>query len=146
MMGLFESINQLDVSNYLNTLMAFVFGDSIMQLQYLTISVFIDSSLGMRAARKEGVFSFGIAVDKIINKVIIYSSWVALFHAFDTVANLDNTAKTAVVLLLLSTEIMSAIKNTGRLGYGSLANSLERIYESLRPQPPKEDKEGTEKK
>lgn len=54
-----------------------------------------------------------------------------MFHAFDMIAGLPDSARWAVVSMLAGLEILSAIKNTASLGQTRLADALESLYLSL---------------
>lgn len=54
-----------------------------------------------------------------------------MFHAFDMVTGLPETARYAVLVMLCGMEMLSAIKNTAKLGHNTLATALEQMYFSL---------------
>lgn len=54
-----------------------------------------------------------------------------MFHAFDMVTGLPNTARWSVIVMLLGMELLSAMKNTAQLGHGRLSDALEHVYLSL---------------
>ncbi|MDK2600655.1 hypothetical protein QO179_24485 [Bacillus stercoris] len=59
-----------------------------------------------------------------------------MFHAFDMVAGLPNSARWAVVVMLAGMELLSAIKNTAKLGHNKLADALEGVYLTLMKSQP----------
>lgn len=128
----------------------FLIGPINAQLGYVAVAVLIDLMFGIRVAVKTKSFSWNIFVKKVSNKILIYAAWIALFNALDMVVGLPSTARTSVIVLLISMEILSASKNTAKLGYGKLAGLLENIYYLVSkdvPAAPKEDdKEGGEQK
>lgn len=114
----------------------FLIGPLTMQLAYLAVAVGIDLMFGIQVARREKQFKWSSLFDKVRKKIYIYIMWIAMFHAFDMVAGLPNTARWAVVMMLTGLEAFSAIKNTARLGHSKLAEGLEQVYLSIiRPQP-----------
>lgn len=54
-----------------------------------------------------------------------------MFHAFDMVAGLPDTARWALVVMFAGMELVSAAKNTAKLGHGKLADALEGLYLAL---------------
>jgi phage-related holin len=101
------------------------------QLGYLLLAVAIDLVFGIQVAKKEKLFSWRVLFEKIRRKIFIYGGWIAMFHAFDMVAGLPDAARWAVILLLVGMELLSAAKNTAKLGYNKLADALEGVYISL---------------
>lgn len=138
---------------FLKGAVIFAIGPLNHQLSYLFVAMVIDLIFGIQVALKEKDFKFGTMVRKFGVKVILYSLWIAMFHAFDMIAGLPDTARWSLILILVGLEIFSAIKNTSKLGYGALADALEKLYLSLaRPkggiddvEKPKETKPTTEK-
>lgn len=59
-----------------------------------------------------------------------------MFHAFDMIAGLPNSARWAVVVMLAGMELVSAAKNTAKLGHGKLADALEGVYLALMKSQP----------
>mgnify|MGYP007123079479 CR=1 FL=1 len=54
-----------------------------------------------------------------------------MFHAFDMVTGLPNTARWSVIVMLMGMELLSAAKNTAKLGHGRLSDALEHVYLTL---------------
>lgn len=106
----------------------FLIGPLNAQLSYVAIAIAIDLMFGMRVAKKERTFSWGVFSGKVSNKLLVYGAWVAMFNALDMAIGLPNTARTAVIVVLIGMEITSASKNTAKLGYGRLASLMENIY------------------
>jgi phage-related holin len=128
----------------------FLIGPLNAQLSYVALAIFIDLMFGMRVAKKERTFSWSMFGSKVGNKLLVYGAWVSMFNALDMVAGLPNTARNAVILVLISMEIFSASKNTAKLGYGKLASLMENIYFLItkdNPVAPKEEEkqEGSDK-
>jgi phage-related holin len=129
----------------------FLIGPLNAQLAYVAVVIFIDLLFGMRVAAKEKVFSWRVLGSKVSNKLLIYGAWIAMFNALDMAIGLPNTARNAVILILISMEIFSASKNTAKLGYGKLASLMENVYFLItkdNPVAPKEEEkqEGSDKK
>lgn len=59
-----------------------------------------------------------------------------MFHAFDMIAGLPNSARWAVVVMLAGMELVSAAKNTAKLGHSKLADALEGVYLALMKSQP----------
>ena len=128
----------------------FLIGPLNAQLYYVFIALGIDLLFGIKVALKNKAFSWKVLSTKVSNKILVYGAWVALFNALDMVAGLPNTARSAVIMLLISMEIISASKNTAKLGYNRLADLLENIYFMVSKDnpvaPKKEDvEEGSDK-
>lgn len=114
----------------------FFLGPLNFQLAYLLLAVGIDLVIGIEVARKEGTFKWTLLFGKVRQKIFVYSLWISMFHAFDMIAGMPDTARWAVVVMLGGMEILSAAKNTAKLGHGKLADALEGIYLALmRSQP-----------
>lgn len=120
-----------DVFVYIKGALVFLIGPLNSQIGYLLLAVAIDLFFGIQVARKEKQFTWVLLFTKVRRKFIIYLLWITMFHAFDMVTGLPNTARWAVVAMLASMEIFSAIKNTAKLGYTRLADGLEQIFLSL---------------
>lgn len=109
----------------------FMIGPLDMQLAYLLVAVGIDLVFGIEVARKEQNFRWGILLDKVRKKIFVYVMWISLFHAFGSILGLPDSARWSVILLLAGMEVLSAIKNTAKLGHNRLADALENLYISL---------------
>lgn len=120
-----------DTFLYIKGALVLLIGPLNNQIGYLLLAIVIDLFFGIQVARKEKQFSWGMLFIKVRRKLLIYILWITMFHAFDMVTGLPNTARWAVVAMLASMEIFSAIKNTAKLGYTKLADSLEQIFLSL---------------
>jgi phage-related holin len=116
---------------FLKGALIFLLGPLDLQLAYLLIAVGIDLMFGIQVARKLNTFSWKVLFQKVRAKIIIYALWISMFHAFDMIAGLPNSARWAVVVMLAGMELMSAIKNTAKLGHGRLADALEALYLTL---------------
>ena len=113
---------------YLKGGLLFLIGPLNAQLAYVAVVVLIDLLFGMKVASNEKVFSWRVLGNKVSNKVLVYGAWIAMFNALDMAIGLTNTARNALILILISMEIFSASKNTAKLGYGRLAALMENIY------------------
>jgi len=137
-----------EVLLFLKGALLFLVGPLNAQLAYMFVAIGIDLFFGIKVASKEKTFSWNTLAVKVGNKVMIYGAWIAMFHVLDMVIGLPSTARNGVILLLISMEIMSASKNTAKLGYGKLATLLENIYFVVSRDNPlalkkeEEDKEG----
>lgn len=109
----------------------FLLGPLNLQLAYLLLAIGIDLSFGVEVAIKEKTFKWSIFFSKLRKKLFVYIMWISMFHAFDMIAGLPNTARWAVVVMLAGMELVSAAKNTARLGHGKLADALEGAYLAL---------------
>lgn len=101
------------------------------QLSYLLLAMVVDLIFGIQVARKNKEFSWQTMFNKFTVKVFTYGLWVSMFHAFDRVAGLPDTARWSLILVLVGLEIVSSIKNTSSLGYSRLADALENLYLNL---------------
>ena len=125
----------------------FLIGPINAQLSYVAVAIFIDLIFGMRVAKKEKVFSWQVFTGKVGNKLLVYGAWIAMFNALDMVVGLPNTARTAVIVVLIGMEITSASKNTAKLGYGRLARLMENTYLLItkdNPNVPQEEEDNQE--
>jgi phage-related holin len=109
----------------------FLLGPLNLQLAYLLLAVGIDLIFGIQVARKEQTFKWNLLFTKVRKKIFIYALWISMFHAFDMIAGLPNSARWAVVVMLAGMELVSAAKNTAKLGHGKLADALEGVYLAL---------------
>jgi phage-related holin len=109
----------------------FLLGPLNLQLAYLLLAVGIDLVFGIQVARKDGTFKWGLLFSKVRKKIFIYAMWISMFHAFDMIAGLPDTARWAVVVMLAGMELVSAAKNTAKLGHSKLADALEGVYLAL---------------
>lgn len=109
----------------------FLIGPLDMQLAYLALAVGIDLVFGIQVARNEKSFRWSILIEKVQKKLFVYIMWISLFHAFGSILGLPDSSRWSVILLLAGMEVMSAIKNTAKLGHGRLADALEGLYLSL---------------
>lgn len=111
--------------------LVFLIGPLDLKLAYLGVAMLVDLMFGMRVASAEKRFSWWILISQVRRKVFIYGGWIMLFNALDAVLGLDQLARTTMIFLLITTEVFSVSNNTSKLGYGRLANAIERIYFSL---------------
>jgi phage-related holin len=116
----------------------FLIGPLNAQLSYVAIAILIDLIFGICVAVKKKTFSAKVFTVKVTNKFFVYVAWIAMFHALDMVAGLPSTARNSVLFVLVSMEIVSASKNTAKLGYGKLASMLENVYFLLQKENPAE--------
>lgn len=114
----------------------FLLGPLNLQLAYLLLAVAIDLVFGIQVARKEKTFKWSILLQKVRGKIFIYGLWISMFHAFDVIAGLPDSARWAVVVMLAGMELVSAAKNTAKLGHGKLADALEGVYLALMKSQP----------
>lgn len=116
---------------FLKGALVFVLGPLTYHLAYLGMVILVDLFFGIRVAVKEKTFKWKLVFTKVLTKVTTYIAIIVMFHAFDKVTGLPDTARWSVIFILLGTEMVSAIKNTSKLGYGKLADQLENIYLTL---------------
>lgn len=116
---------------YLKGVIVFLIGPINAQLSYLLLAVMIDVIFGMQVASKNKEFSIVLLFSKVRKKLFVYALWISMFHAFDMVTGLPNTARWSVIVMLLGMELLSAAKNTAKLGHGRLSDALEHVYLSL---------------
>jgi phage-related holin len=112
-------------------ILIFLVGPLNHQLAALLLAIGIDLVFGIQVAKKEKQFKWSKLFIMMRRKAIIYGLWISMFHAFDMATGLPNSARWAVVILLAGLEIMSAIKNTARLGYSRLSHALEAVFLAL---------------
>lgn len=137
MKSLFTSIISSEPFTFIKGALVFFIGPLSLQLAYFLIVILIDLFFGIQVARKEKQFSWKILFAKVKKKMIFYSLMIALFHALDMITGLPDTARISVVILLAGMEVLSTIKNTGKLGHQKVSLALEQLYMSLiRPQLP----------
>jgi phage-related holin len=116
---------------FVKGMLLFLLGPLNLQLGYLLIAIAIDLVFGIQVAKKTKTFKWKLLFSKVRSKIVIYALWIAMFHAFDMIAGLPNSARWAVVVMLAGMELMSAAKNTAKLGHGKLADALEALYLTL---------------
>lgn len=116
---------------WLKGALIFLLGPINLQLMYLLLAIGIDLCFGVQIALREKTFKWKILFKKLRQKIVVYAMWISMFHAFDMVAGLPDSARWAVVVMLAGLEILSAIKNTAKLGHNRLAEGLERLYLTL---------------
>jgi hypothetical protein len=104
----------------------FIIGPLDLHLSYLLLAVSVDLVFGIQVALKQKDFTWSALISKFGKKLKIYILWMVMFHA-----GLPDTARWSLIVLLTGMEILSAIKNTSKLGYGRLADALENLYLSL---------------
>jgi phage-related holin len=121
---------------FLKGALIFLLGPLNLQLAYLLLAVGIDLIFGIQVAKKEQAFKWSILFQKVRTKIFIYGLWISMFHAFDMIAGLPDSARWAVVVMLAGMELVSAAKNTAKLGHGKLADALEGIYLALMKSQP----------
>lgn len=128
---------------FLKGALIFLIGPLDLQLAYLLLAIGIDLIFGVQVAIMEKKFKWSILFTKIRRKIIIYGLWITMFHAFDVIAGLPNTARWSVVVMLAGMELLSAIRNTAALGHSKLAEALERVYLALAKALPGAEDEAT---
>lgn len=131
---------------FIKGIIVFLLGPLDLQLTYLFAVIVIDSMFGVQVAKKEKKFTWTLLASKLANKLLGYSLWIMMFHAFDMVAGLPDTSRWALITMLVGLEILSSIKNTAKLGHVKLAMQLEALYMAIvRPKMPEallEEQEG----
>lgn len=146
MTKIISQIIQYDILSGAKSILVFFIGPLDLQIAYLIVAIMIDAIFGVNVAIKTRTFKVSVLVKKLRVKLFIYCAWITMFHAFDMISGLQSAARLSVILLLVTTEILSSIKNTARLGHSRLADSLEKIYLSLAKSTPvaevEEKKEG----
>jgi phage-related holin len=123
---------------FLKGALIFLIGPLDLQLAYLLLAVGIDLIFGIQVAVMEKKFKWSILFTKVRRKFIIYGLWITMFHAFDVIAGLPDTARWSVVVMLAGMEILSAVRNTAALGHSKLAEALEQVYLTLTKALPQE--------
>lgn len=123
---------------FLKGSLIFLIGPLDLQLAYLILAVAIDLIFGIQVAVMENKFKWTILFNKVRRKFMIYGLWIAMFHAFDVIAGLPDTARWSVVVMLAGMEILSAVRNTAALGHSKLAEALESVYLTLTKSLPQE--------
>lgn len=123
---------------FLKGSLLFLIGPLDLQLAYLVLAVWIDLIFGVQVAITENKFKWSILFTKVRRKFMIYGLWIAMFHAFDVIAGLPDTARWSVVVMLAGMEVLSAVRNTAALGHSKLAEALESVYLTLAKSLPKE--------
>lgn len=116
---------------FLKGALIFLIGPINSQLAYLGIVIAFDLILGIRVAIKKKLFRWSILLRKLRTKIMIYSLWISIFHAFDIVADMSGSARWSVILALMGLEALSALKNTAKLGHKEIAEALGNAYLSL---------------
>lgn len=119
---------------FLKGAIVFAIGPLNHQLSYLFLAMVVDLLFGIQVAVKKKEFSPIVLVKKFGVKVLTYVLWIAMFHAFDSIAGLPDTGRWSLIMVLVGLEIASAIKNTASLGHTQLAEYLESLYLSLTKQ------------
>lgn len=127
----FANLFSNELSLFVKGAFIFLLGPLNLQLAYLSLAVVIDLVFGIQVARKEKTFSWNLLFSKVQKKIFIYALWISMFHAFDMIAGLPNSARWAVVVMLAGMELVSAAKNTAKLGHTRLADALEGLYLAL---------------
>ena len=126
-----ENILNSEPLIFLKGAIIFLIGPIDLKFAYLGIVMAVDMFLGIQVAIKQKQFKWSVLFKKLRDKIIIYFIWIAMFHAFDKIAGMTDSARLAVVTVLAILEILSAIKNTAQLGYKTIARALEQAYLSL---------------
>lgn len=116
---------------FLKGAIIFILGPINAQLAYLLLAVAIDIVFGVQLAVRQKEFSIKTLFVKVYRKLIVYALWLSMFNAFDMVAGLPNTARWALIVMLVGMELLSAAKNTAKLGHGKLSDAIEHVYLTL---------------
>lgn len=116
---------------FIKGILIFLIGPLNLQLGYLLIAVAIDLIFGIQVSRKEKTFKWKLLFTKVRSKFLFYALWISMFHAFDMITGLPNSARWAVIVMLAGMELMSAVKNTSKLGHNNMADALETLYLTL---------------
>lgn len=98
------------------------------QLCYLAFMVAVDLTLGTVAALKAKEFRLGEFARRNGIKLVLYVTAIAVFNAFDQIANLPGTARWLCLIALAGIELVSTLKNISKLGYPQIARALEQAY------------------
>lgn len=131
---IFSTQGAVDPTTYIDIIavvLGFLMGPLDAEILYLLLAMTIDTVFGIMVARNNNTWSLIRLLDLTSKKVMVYMLWIIMFNAFDNIAGLPNTARWSVIMILVGFEIISAVKNTSRLGYNRLANALENMYLSL---------------
>jgi phage-related holin len=131
---------------FLKGALVFAIGPLNHQLSYLFLAMVIDLIFGVQVALKNKEFKMNTLVRKFGIKLTTYMLWITMFHAFDMIAGLPDTARWSLIMVLVGLEIVSAIKNTASLGYNRLAEALEKLYLNLVKKGGPANEESTKKK
>jgi phage-related holin len=115
----------------LKSLLITLVGPLSAQIGYLFLVVFLDLYLGIKVAKKQKTFNLKYAIQKTVEKTAIYLIWIIMFHSWDVVLNLPDSARTVCIVALLGQELLSAIRNTRKLGYIAVANAIGSVYEKF---------------
>jgi phage-related holin len=78
---------------FIKGILIFLLGPLNLQLGYLLVAVGIDLIFGIQVARKEKTFSWKVLFQKVPTKIVIYALWISMFHAFDMMAGLPDSAR-----------------------------------------------------
>lgn len=116
---------------FLKGAVVFLIGPMDDKLKGLAVVILVDLLLGINAAVKLRLFSWGELMVKMQKKVVVYGCWIVFFNAIDKALGLPSSGRNAIILVLIGMEFVSAAKNTGKLGYGRLAKVLEGVYLSF---------------
>lgn len=116
---------------WLKGAIVFLIGPIDFHLAYLMLAMSVDLAFGVQLAVRERAFSWKKMYQKFGSKAKVYLLWIIMFHAFDMIAGLPDSARWSLILILVGMEIVSAIKNTSRLGHSDLAEALSNLYLTL---------------
>lgn len=131
MKSLFSTLLSSEPFTFLKGAIVFFIGPLSLQLVYLLVIISIDLFFGIQVAKKEQQFDWKTLFFKVRKKLVFYSMLITLFHAFDMIAGLPDTARWGLILMLAGMEILSAAKNTAKLGHNNISAGLEQLYLSL---------------
>lgn len=130
---------------WLKGVFVWAIGPLDMQLSYLALAIFCDLVLAVWVTTKEGTFKFSIMIRKTVEKLAIYTMILAIFNALGMVSNFPAPIRWGVLMALIVRDTSSFIKNVGRLGYGSLAQSLEEVFHKITHKDEEDDGQDVEK-
>lgn len=104
----------------------FLLGSFDTQLQYLFVILFADIILGVLTARRNKTFCWQYFLGRTVEKLVVYLVWICLGHACDIMINMPNAVRKVVMIVLITQEIISALKNTGTLGFENIVSPLRK--------------------
>lgn len=109
----------------------YALGSMNYQLYYLVFMIGVDVTLGTVASVKAKEFRLKEFARRNGIKLALYVTAIAVFNAFDQIANLPGTARWLCLIALAGIELISALKNISKLGYPQIARALEQAYRDI---------------
>ncbi|MEW6769983.1 MAG: phage holin family protein [Bacillota bacterium] len=126
----FESVTDTVVLG-LKALLFYALGDITYQFYYLIFLIIADTALGLVVSMRCAQFKYSVFLKKLTGKIGFYLLAIALFNAFDQIAELPHTARWLCLIALAGLELVSAFKNLSLLGYPNLAKALAQAYRDI---------------